>query len=126
MTAERRKNAEVVSTSSHTEAEKNIIGQVLQMEVPIRVKDLLDTMPQLRTAIFNTVQSTAHTPSGVTQTEVSVSLSADPMLLALNSGRDLAIVEMGILGAILKDTIVDGGSGVNVLPPDTWKKLVKP
>ena len=33
---------------------------------------------------------------------------------------------MGILGTILTDTIVDGGSRVNVLPEDTWKKLGQP
>ena len=33
---------------------------------------------------------------------------------------------MGILGTILIDTIVDDGSGVNVLPEETWKKLGKP
>ena len=58
MTTERRDN-EVASTSSRTEAENNIIGQILQIEVPIKVKDLLDSMPQLRTAILTNVQSTA-------------------------------------------------------------------
>lgn len=47
----------------------------------------------------------------------------DPMLLALNTGRHPAVVEMGILGILLIDTIVDGGSGVNVLLEETWKKL---
>ena len=45
--------------------------------------------------------------------------TADPMLLALTSERHLAVVEMGILGTVLSDTIVDRGSGVNVLPEDT-------
>ena len=49
--------------------------------------------------------------------------ATDPMLLALTSGRHPTVVEMGILGTILLDTIVDEGSGVNVLPEDTWKKL---
>ena len=49
--------------------------------------------------------------------------AADPMLLALTTGRHLAVVEMGILGTVLTDTIIDGGSGVNVLPEDVWKKL---
>ena len=51
---------------------------------------------------------------------------ADPMLLALMMGRHLAVVEMGILGIVLTDTIVDEGSGVNVLPEDVWKKLGQP
>ena len=50
----------------------------------------------------------------------------DQMLLTLTSGRHPAIVEMGILGHILTDTIVDGGSGVNVLPEETWRKLGQP
>ena len=45
------------------------------------------------------------------------------MLLALTFGRYPAVVEMGILGHVLTDAIVDGGSGVNVLPEETWKTL---
>ena len=48
------------------------------------------------------------------------------MLLALTSGRHPTVVEMGILGHVLTDTIVDGGSGVNVLPEETCKKLGQP
>ena len=50
----------------------------------------------------------------------------DLMLLALMTGSHPAVVEMGILGIVLTDTIVDGGSGVNVLPEDIWKKLGQP
>lgn len=50
----------------------------------------------------------------------------DPMLLALNIGRHPALVEMGIFGNILMHTIVDRGSGVNVLLDETWKKLGQP
>ena len=46
---------------------------------------------------------------------------ANPMLLALTTGRHPAVLEMGILGTILPDTIIDRGSGVNVLPKETWK-----
>ena len=49
-----------------------------------------------------------------------------PMLLALTTGRHPAVVEMGILGTVLTNTIVDEGSGVNVLPEDVWKKLGQP
>ena len=42
----------------------------------------------------------------------------DPMLLALTSRRHLTAVEMGILGTVLLDTIVDEGSRVNVLLED--------
>ena len=53
-------------------------------------------------------------------------ITIDPMLLALTIGRHLVIVEMGILGTILIDTIMNEGSGVNVLPEDIWKKLGQP
>ena len=53
----------------------------------------------------------------------SETMIADPMLLALTTERHSAVVEMGILGTVLTDTIVDGGLGVNVLPEDVWKKL---
>ena len=53
----------------------------------------------------------------------SGTMAANPMLLALTTGRHLAVVEMGTLGTVLTDTILDGGSSVNVLPEDVWKKL---
>ncbi len=43
----------------------------------------------------------------------------DQMLLALTSRQHPTVVEMGILGHVLIDTIVDGGSGINVLPEET-------
>lgn len=82
--------------------------QVLQMEVLVKVQDLLETMPQLRTPILSSVQNTTHTffYTSSNLLEVPDSPSADPMLLAVNSGRHPAVVEMGILGTILTDTIV--------------------
>ena len=53
-------------------------------------------------------------------------IAADPMLLALMTGRHSTIVEMGILRIVLTNTIVDGGSSVNVLPDDIWKKIGQP
>ena len=64
------------------------------------------------------MEDTGRDSSGTTAT--------DPILLALTTGRHPTIIEMGILGNVLTDTIVDGGSCVNVLPEDTWKKLGKP
>lgn len=103
MMTERWATTEAASTSSRTEAKKNIIRQVLQMEVSVKVQDLLETMPQLRTAILRSVHSMTHTfsYSSSNQLEVPVSPLADPMLLAVNSGRHPAVVEMGILGIIL-------------------------
>jgi hypothetical protein len=45
------------------------------------------------------------------------------MLLTLTTGRHPVMVGMGILGIVLPDTIVDGGSRVNVLPEETSRKL---
>ena len=56
----------------------------------------------------------------------SGTMIADPMLLALTMGRHSVVVEMGILGTVLTNTIVDEGSGVNVLLEDVWKKLGQP
>ena len=41
-------------------------------------------------------------------------------------GRMLVVVEMEIMGYKLSNTIIDGGSKVNVLPEDTWKAIGKP
>ena len=94
------------------------------MEVPVKINDLLLTMPQLWTAILN------HTPfqqeTKDTGRDNNPVTATDPMLLALMMGRHPVVVEMGILGKVLTDTIVDEGSGMNVLPEDTWKKLGKP
>ena len=45
------------------------------------------------------------------------------MLLALSSKRHPTVVKRGILGTVLIDTIVDGGSGANVLSEETWGRL---
>lgn len=77
-------------------------------------------MPQLRSA-FTNIAPTAKLPGEQGREKESGASAEDPMLLALTSGRHLAVVEMGILGTVLSDTIVDGGSRVKVLPEDTWK-----
>lgn len=52
--------------------------------------------------------------------------SSDPMFMAVNNRRKLTIIKMEIMGKNLIDTIVDGGSVVNVLLKETWKRLEKP
>ena len=73
-------------------------------------------MPQLQMTILNM------TPLSKAMEEIgkdgSGTMATDSMLLALTTGRHSIVVEMGILGTVLPDTIVDGGSGVNVLPKD--------
>ena len=101
-----------------------MVKQIMQTEVPIKLNDLL-TMPQLRTAIINMTLSQRVTEETKDSKETTAA-AIDPMLLALMTGRHPAVVEMGILGIVLIDTIVDRGSGVNMLPEDIWKKLRQP
>ena len=82
-------------------------------------------MPQLGTTLTN-ITPTAKLPGEHGREKESGVSATDPMLLALTSERNPVVIEMGILGTVLLDTIVDGGSGVNVLPEDTWKKLGQP
>ena len=103
-----------------------MVKQIMQTEVPIKLNDLL-TMPQLRTTIINITPSLRVTEGAKDSKETTAAATAtDPMLLALTTGRLPAVVAMGILGTVLTNTIVDGGSGVNVLPEDIWKKLGQP
>lgn len=44
-------------------------------------------------------------------------------LFTIGMGRTPAVVEMEILGYQLSNTIVDGGSGVNILSKETWKAM---
>lgn len=89
----------------------------------MKVHDLLQMMPQLRTMLLNNLsQPRTNTDH---RTDVPGGSAIDPRLVVVNTGRNPTIVEMGILGTILTDIIVDGGSRVNVLPEETWRKLGK-
>ena len=91
----------------------------------MKIKDLLLTMPQLRSALTN-IAPVPTIPAEQGDGKEITTGGGDQILLALTSGRNPAVVEMGILGHVLTDTIIDGGSGVNVLPEETWKKLGQP
>lgn len=82
-------------------------------------------MPSLKVALTNAIGENLPKSSPERTPEV-VAETSDPMLLAVSIGRKPAVVEMEILGMRLSNTIVDGGSGVNVLPEETWKCLGKP
>ena len=86
---------------------------------------MLLTMPKLCTALTN-IAPIAKQPAEQGREKEGGASAEDQMLLALSSRRHLTVVEMGILGTVLTETIVDGGSGVNVLPEDTWKRLGQP
>ena len=87
--------------------------QILQTEVPVKINDLLLTMPQLRSALTN-ITPIPRIPAEQGRGKEIATGGEDQMLLALTSGRHSAVIKMGILGHVLTDTIVDGGSGVNV------------
>ena len=123
--AEKSQLKDTTGTSTRNCTEQNIIRKILQTEVLVKINDLLLTMPQLRSALTNVAPAAKLLGEHGREKESGAS-AADPMLLALTSGRHLTVVEMGILGTILSDTIVDGHSRVNVLPEDTWKKLGQP
>ena len=63
-------------------------------------------MPQLHTAIMNMTPSPRVTEETKDSNETT---TTNPMLLALMTRKHLVVVEMGILGIVLTDTIVDGG-----------------
>ena len=88
------------------------------MEVPVKIKNLLLTMPQLRSALTN-IAPIPRIPAEQGRGKEIVAGREDQMLLALTSGRHPMVIEMGILGHVLTDTIVDGGSSVNVLHKET-------
>lgn len=117
MEAKRSQTKDTASTSRN-QAEQNIIWQVMQDEVPMKLNDL--TMPQLRAALMNMTPSPkAMEEPGKDAQGGTRTTAANPMLLALTTRRHPTVVEMGILGTILTNTIVDGGPGVNVLSEET-------
>lgn len=124
MKEEKLQVKDTAETSKRNLAEQSMVKQIMQTEVPIKLNDLL-TMPQLRTALINMTPSPRVTEEAKDSKETTA-VAIDSMLLALTTGRHLAVVEMGILGTVLTNTIVDGGSRVNMLPVDIWKKLGQP
>ena len=82
----------------------------MQTKVPVKINDLLLIMPQLRSALTNIAPVPRTSGEQGRGKEIFVG-GEDQMLLALTSGRHPMVVEMGILGHVLTDTIVDGGSG---------------
>ena len=81
-------------------------------------------LPLLKTTLPNTctIQPSTNTTQ---QPNILGGSAVDPMLLALNNGWYPEVIQMGILETILTDTIIDGGSGVNVLLEEMWKNLGK-
>ena len=75
---------DTADTSKRNMGEQNIIRQVMQMEVPIKLSDHLLTMPQLQTAILNMTPLPKATEE--TGREGSGTTATNPMLLALWEG----------------------------------------
>lgn len=57
----RKESKDTISTYARATTEQNILRQVMQLEVPVKVKDLLETMPYLRTGLLNTPIATIST-----------------------------------------------------------------
>lgn len=137
MSEEQRKTVSNKLTNTIRAAyEATIMKQLLQTIVPVRVADLLQTLPQLRIAITQVdnqitlegtkmEEKTSGDKEEVEERNYSKE-AADPMLMTVGVGRTPAVVEMEIMGYKLTNTIVDGGSAVNVLAEETWKALGKP
>lgn len=89
---------------------------MLQTTIPVRVSDLLQTMPQLRMALTNAADDTTVGQEHRTKTKPSSTApvtkpgtdAIDPMLLTVSIGRKPVVVEMEIIGQKLTTTIVDG------------------
>ena len=104
MKTEKSQIKDIVETSKKNLAEQDMTRQIMQTEVPIKLNDLLLTMPQLRTAIMNMTQPPKVTEEATDKKEPTI---VESMLLALTTRRHPAIVEMRILDTVLTDTIVD-------------------
>lgn len=133
MVNERREMHGKASTSSESNLEQSIIRQMLHTKIPVKFKDLLEAMPHLRATFLNTMvirEPETREPSGEKKNSLGkedpLGYSQDPIVLALNTGRHPVVVEMAILLTVLTDTIVGGGSRVNVLPEEAWQRLGKP
>lgn len=89
---------------------------------------LLETVPQLRVAITQgkrNQEESLRREEKIEKQEEETGEKKDT-LFTIGTRRTPAVVEMEIMGCKLSNTIVDGGSGVNVLPEETWKALGKP
>ena len=97
---------------------KHIIRQILQTEVPVKINDLLLTMPQLRSALTNITPAVKLPGEHGREKESGASIvdrrekenrasTTDTTLLALSSERHPTVIEIGILGTVLTNTIVD-------------------
>lgn len=115
------------------ESEKNIVRQVLQATIPIKVANLLQTMLKLRMEITNIVSDDIVIQKQCKPQEEELTgkpppegnEAIDPMLLTVSIERKPVVVKLEIMGQKLANTIIDGGSGVNVVSEETWKCLGK-
>lgn len=105
---------------------------MLHATIPVRVADLLDALLQLKVAISKMEEGNHNRgdkhgkEDGKRNNIPKQSSHLDPMLFSVEIGRTLAVIEMEIMGHKLTNTIMDGKSGVNILPKETWKALGKP
>lgn len=101
----------------------NIVRQVLETTIPVKIYDLLETLPQLQVALTQGANLKGTTSKKEKEGEVQ---TKDNTLFTIGMVRTPAVVEMEILGCKLSNTIIDGGSSINVLSEETWKEIGKP
>lgn len=88
--------------------------QVLETTIPVKIVDLVETLPQVQVALTQGA-SIKGAPSNEEKKDEAQGGKENNTLFTIGMGRTPAVVEMEILGYKLSNTIVDGGSGVNVL-----------
>lgn len=86
---------------------------MLQITIPIRISDLLRSMPQLRVEITNAIgddqfqKQECTSPHMIIEPPLQGKQVIDPMLLIERMEKKLAVVHTQILGRTVKNTIVE-------------------
>lgn len=104
---------------------------MLQTSIPVRVANPLETLSQLKVVASKTrgdnigqEESKPKEVDGKTKQVSGDKIMSEPTLFVAGMGRTLAVVEIEIMGHQL--TLVDRGSGVNMLLEETWRVMAKP
>lgn len=105
--------------------ETNIIRQIIEVTIPVKIVDLLETLPRLQVAMTQGGSTKEEHPKEDGKEKAKVGKGTNT-LFTIGMGRTPNVVEMEIMGCKLTNAILDKGLAVNVLPEETWKALGKP
>ena len=103
----------------------NIMKQVLEITILVKIADLSETLPQLRVAITQGARIKG-VSSKQEKKEKAQMRKETNTLFTIGMGRTPVVVEMEIMRCKLSNTIFDGGLGINILLERAWKALGKP